>query len=328
MLLLSDVKEPTHMPPTNIQPHWMESGLAEMARQMVEATLSLGLPRHIRDLVIADTVADQCAQRRNPDHVSFLTAYRALQDHKTLGVFGGSRLEQSCQAHESLFKPLNRALGRELQEGGWSVISGGGPGTAMKGLHYCLKQAKSESLQRNCLAVSIASGLNDEKLHPHTDIVVRTPEDITTRERMIYGLSKVGLFYPGHIGTIAEISEALLQNYVKGRGPYPYDPAPMILVSYDCGNGTHFWENILNQIQGTSVREALSKGETYGWLKVVILPSHKQVSAMTPIERDQVFRNKAETIMMFADRWIHEKYGSTLNGGFGGQPPDLSDFTI
>jgi predicted Rossmann-fold nucleotide-binding protein len=309
-------------------PKAVQASLQSLARRMVTGLSPLNLPRHIADLVIADIFAQQYVQSRNADHSSFLDAYLALRDHKTIGVFGGSRLEQSCPAHESLFRPFNRALGRLLQDGGWSVVSGGGPGTAMKGLQYCLKDAYCSSRPRNCRAVSIASGLNDEKLHRHANIIVRTPEDITIRERMIYGLSKVGLFYPGHIGTIAEGSEALLQNYVKERGPYPYDPAPMVLVSYKLGDGTHYWQNFLNQFQDTSVREGLSKGESYEWLKMIVLPSQQEVGSMTTQDRDWLFARKAEQVMMFADQWINGKYGHTLNGGFGSQPVDLSDYTI
>jgi predicted Rossmann-fold nucleotide-binding protein len=240
------------------------------------------LPRPIEDLVVTDALQHARASKQNPTHVSFLEAYLQLRDHKTISVFGGSRLEQNIEPHQAIFGPLNKALGRLLQEGGWSVISGGGPGKAMKGLHYCLKKAKVEGQGRNCLAVSVASGLNDEKLHPYADIVIRSPENITDRERMIYALAKAGLYYPGYYGTGAEIGEGFLQNYLVDRGPYAYAPAPMILVSYDMGDGTHFWEPLLKQFQVQAVKAGLSKGGGHDWLKVVILPSPQIIGRMLP----------------------------------------------
>ncbi|MFN4895092.1 MAG: hypothetical protein ACK5HO_04845, partial [Pseudomonadota bacterium] len=89
-----------------------------------------------------------------------------------------------------------------------------------------------------------------------------------------------------------------------------------------------YWQNFLNQFQDTSVREGLSKGESYEWLKMIVLPSQQEVGSMTTQDRDRCFARIAQQVMMFADRWIKDKYVDTLNGGFGGRPVDLSDYTI
>jgi len=303
-----------------MEPITVQSNLSQtidrLGAEFRETLKPYNLPRHIEDLVVTDALQHARASNPNPTHVSFYDAYKLLCDHKTFAVFGGSRLEQDIEPHEAIFGPLNNALGCLLQYGGWSVISGGGPGKAMKGLHYCLRKAKVEGQGRNCLAVSVASGLNDEKLHPYADIVIRSPENITDRERMIYALAKAGLYYPGYYGTGAEIGEGFLQNYLVDRGPYAYAPAPMILVSYDMGDGTHFWEPLLKQFQVQAVKAGLSKGEGHDWLKVVILPSPQIIGRMWTGERDRLFAKHAEQIMIIADNWIYAKYQNTLTGGF------------
>jgi predicted Rossmann-fold nucleotide-binding protein len=286
-------------------------------RQELERRLdAYEIPRPIMDLIVADISQHSVAAKRDPSHVSFLEAYLQLRDHCTMAVFGGSKLEQDVPAYQRLFSRLNSALGRLLQDGGWSVISGGGPGMAMKGLQYCLKEAKVDGQGRNCLAVSVASGLNDEILHRHSDMIIRSPENIAVRECMIYALAKAALYYPGHFGTNAEVGEGFLENYLVNRGPYPYDPAPMILVSYDMGDGTHFWQRLLQQFEEQSTKARLSKGEGDSWRKLVILPSHKAVGEMSIQERDRVFAEYAKQIMDIATKWVSAKYQNTLTGGF------------
>jgi hypothetical protein len=171
----------------------------------------------------------------------------------------------------------------------------------------------------------VASDLNDEKLHNHADLIVRSPGGhIATREQMILGLSQVALFYPGHLGTLAEFFDTALQNYCVGRGRFHYSPPIAIFVSPRYYNEQtksdseeHFYTGALDQFLESSPKFALSKGESYDWLKVIITPSPQRMKSLTPDEREWILKPLVGEILNHMETHIANKFGDTLNAGYG-----------
>ncbi len=284
------------------------------------------IPPHLLPLVILDEwFASQRGNAAPTSTISYSDAIRALKGHKVVSILGGSNLgTPGCQS-EFIFESLNRVLAAELYQLGWSVASGGGRGKAMEELQACSRSERNATYPRNCLNVVVASELNDERLHSHADFTIRSPGGhISTREQMILGLSQVALFYPGHIGTLAEFFEAALQNYCSARGPFHYSPPIVILVS--CMNDDeeaerdtdeHYFSPLIKQVLEAPKKYALTKGESYQWLHQIILPSPHTMQRMTSPERVSVLKPFANKIIKIMETHISSKYGDTLNAGFG-----------
>jgi predicted Rossmann-fold nucleotide-binding protein len=266
------------------------------------------MPQYAKDLAIIDFI------RNGPDPtsgnvVSFAQAHRQLIGKKVAGICGGSKLEDETPPPERIYAALNHHLGIGLAEKSWSICSGGGPGKAMKGLQYCLKQNLTPT--SDSLSVSVLSGLDDEDPHRYTDLLIRSPGDIGIREKMIIGLSETVLIYPGNIGTNAEIFDAMLQNYVDGRGAYFTDPPMIVLVSYedDKFKGGHFFDYVYSSLSNAKTAN-LSKGEDCNWLKLVVLPNPKKFSAMQPRVKDLIISNVASRIVNMAENeWMYRNNG-------------------
>lgn len=284
------------------------------------------IPIHLHPLVILDEFfASHRENTESPLGISYSQAIRELKGHKVVSILGGSRLGTPGHLTEYIFEPLNRLLAHELYQHGWLVASGGGPGLAMEDLQACLRMARNDTYPRNCRNVVVASELNDERLHSHADLTIRSPGgNISIREQMILGLSQVALFYPGHIGTLAEFLEAALQNYCWDRGPFPYSPPLVILVSFkDYDEQTkkdsnrHFFSDLLAQFRERSPNTGLAKGESYDWLHQVILPSPERMRALAPDARDSILLVAARQTITKMEQHILTKFGGTLNAGFG-----------
>jgi predicted Rossmann-fold nucleotide-binding protein len=291
-----------------------DASLAAKGAAIVGVLQDATIPPTARDLAVLDIVHSGPGDPSSRE-VPFLDAWRRVQDKKVIGVCGGARLEAEGERNSMVFLHINEPLAKALAAGGWSVVSGGGPGKAMKGLQACHQQALHPS--DAALSISIKAGLCDEQLHPHTDIIVRQQREISIREKMIIGLSSVVLFYPGHIGTLAELSDTLLQNYVENRGLPSTNPPLIILVSYRGAkfcNG-HFWGGIEAQL-GNAEKAKLSKGGDMPYLKTVVLPSPEEFQNYTSEERRNVVGNHAAQIFRLAEahyRKVHPRAQPAVN---------------
>ncbi len=92
------------------------------------------IPLHLKDVVLLDAYAALTATERNPGHISVAEAYQILRRHKTVSVCGGSCLAED----DNIYGALNTLLAEELFKRDWSVVTGGGPGAAMAGLHKAI----------------------------------------------------------------------------------------------------------------------------------------------------------------------------------------------
>ena len=263
----------------------------------------VGMPPFAADLARIDLLK-YGSEPESGKVLSFAQVYRSLIDKKVMGVCGGSKLEADTHPAQRIYAALNHQLGIELAEHGWSVCSGGGPGKAMKGLPYCLQQALTPDSKN--LSVSVLSGLDDEKPHRYTDLMVRSPGDIGIREKMIVGLSKIVLVYPGNIGTYDEIFTLMMQHYVDGRGSYSTEPPPFVLVSYndEALNGGHYFARIYDLLENARIA-GLSKGEDYEWMKLLVLPNPVEFSCMRPRAREELMTGFAKQIVEIAEQeWL------------------------
>jgi uncharacterized protein (TIGR00730 family) len=133
-------------------------------------------------------------------------------------VFGSARLREGHPAYE-----LGREVGRELAEGGYTVMTGGGPGL-MEAANRGAKEAGGKSAGCNIhLPV-------EQKPNPYVDWVV-TFEHFFVRKVMLVKHSVGFVALPGGFGTFDEVFEAatLIQTGTITR-------FPIVLL------GREFWE--------------------------------------------------------------------------------------
>jgi hypothetical protein len=274
------------------------------------------IPRHLRDVVLLDAYAASTATERNPGHISVAEAYRILRRHKTVSVCGGSRLPED----DIIYGTLNTLLAEELFKRDWSVVTGGGPGAVMAGLHKAIIKLRGNNPPDRCLCVGVASGLDDEQIHGACDLIIRKQNDIATRENIIIQLPQVVIFYPGNWGTGAEALRHAVESYCKGRGDFPYVKRLGILLSHHMGDlkgNQHYWGDLLRQFGDTSSGEGLGKAGTSPGLELIHTPPREALRNVSPETRKALLRIVAKEIIARMETFISENYSGRFEGSFG-----------
>ncbi len=113
-----------------------------------------------------------------------------------VSVFGSARLGEGTQAYE-----LSRAVGRELAQAGFAVITGGGPGT-MEGANRGAREGGGTSVG---LGIELP---HEQGLNPYLDIAVNF-RYFFVRKMMFVKYSEGFVVVPGGYGTLDELFEAL-----------------------------------------------------------------------------------------------------------------------
>ncbi len=213
---------------------------------------------------------------------SWLDVYTGTKDDVVIGFAGGTYLEQAIPKEFRRYYKLNRQLAdlfvraqRPDGKQGWSIVTGQGPGRAMAGPHYCLREARKEVLAEllECLSkcIGVPSGLKDENPHPFADPewTVRAQLETLLREILLVLLAKDGLVvYPGWKGSWFETLLAMFINYCAGRSEVGLDPLLLIIVDMpndpDCGielSGGSYYEYVLGLMQANAGRLGLSSSK-------------------------------------------------------------------
>lgn len=218
------------------------------------------IPPSLRWMITADGIfhpddADTEGSR------SFLNVWTETQDDVVVGVAGGTYLEHATPKEKRFYYHLNRRLAdifvqQPTPNGkiGWSFVTGQGPGKAMAGPHFCLKNAREaidEAIECISKCIGVPSGLGDETAHKFADpmYTVRKQVDTLIREMMLVALSRNGLLvYPGYKGTLFELALALFLNYCAGRSEAGLPPFPVVIVdlpnnieqNLEFGHGSYF----------------------------------------------------------------------------------------
>ncbi|MGH8719011.1 MAG: TIGR00730 family Rossman fold protein [Burkholderiales bacterium] len=165
-----------------------------------------------------------------------------------VSVFGSSKVPR---AHP--YFGLTERIARSLSDAGFSVISGGGPGTmeaANKGAYF----GKSPSVGLNIQVP------NEQHGNPYQDIS-QTFRHFFARKVMFVKFASAYVVMPGGFGTLDELTEALtLVQTEKIRR------IPIILVHEP------FWRGMLGWFRDTLVREGMIGEEDLELIKVIDEP--------------------------------------------------------
>lgn len=199
--------------------HERNQELDELGCRMNE--LLSGVPDAVRPWVAADYIAN-AGKGGN----SLLDVYEATRDDVIIWVIGGTLLEEGVPNEQRVYYHLNRQLAERLVKEplpngkrGWSVITGMGPGRAMAGPHFCLKQVRNGDPNCASKCIAVPSGLEDETGHQFADeaYTVRAQLDNLLRELFMLVICDAVLAYPGFRGTRFEECLVDIVNYCAGR---------------------------------------------------------------------------------------------------------------
>lgn len=165
-----------------------------------------------------------------------------------VSVFGSSKVPRGHP-----YFVLTERIARNLSDAGFSVISGGGPGTmeaANKGAYF----GKSPSVGLNIQVP------NEQHGNPYQDIS-QTFRHFFARKVMFVKFASAYVVMPGGFGTLDELTEALtLVQTEKIRR------IPIILVHEP------FWRGMLDWFRETLVKEGMIAAHDMDMIKVIDEP--------------------------------------------------------
>lgn len=168
----------------------------------------------------------------------FVEGYERLVRIKpSVSVFGSSRTKPSSE-----FYRFAEATGKELSEAGFSVVTGGGPGT--------MEAVNKGAFQGPSLSIGLNIELpNQEISNKYQDISLRF-RHFFTRKVMFVKYAAAYVVLPGGYGTLDELSEilALIQT---GKTRH----IPVILVHEP------FWRPLLRWFEDTLLTEGMISDE-------------------------------------------------------------------
>lgn len=186
-----------------------------------------------------------------------------------VSIFGSSRTDP-----EHHYYKLTEQVARLLSDAGFSVISGGGPGTmeaANKGAFY----GQSPSIGLNIQLP------HEQHKNTYQDIS-QTFHHFFARKYMFVKYATAYVVMPGGFGTLDELMEALtLVQTGKTR------KMPIILVN------SSFWRTLLDWFQQTLVEEGFISAEDMNLVQVIDEPS-EVVNAIFKYYETRGFEPSAE----------------------------------
>lgn len=162
--------------------------------------------------------------------LEFLRGFESFSfDGPCVTVFGSARFPEDHEYYE-----LARSLGRRLAEGGYSVITGGGPGI-MEAANRGAKEAGGRTLGCNIRLPK------EQEPNPYLDEFIEF-EHFFIRKVMLVKYSSAFVVMPGGYGTLDEAFEVatLIQT---GK----LDSFPIV------GMGGDFWKSLREFARGTMV---------------------------------------------------------------------------
>jgi len=168
----------------------------------------------------------------------FVEGYERLVKIKpSVSVFGSARSKPESPAYQ-----MAETLGKCLSDSGYSVVTGGGPGS-MEAVNKGAHAGRSLSIGLN---IDLP---NQETSNAYQDISLRF-RHFFTRKVMFVKYAAAYVFLPGGYGTLDELAEilALVQT---GKTPH----IPIILVKEP------FWRPLLQWFKNTLLEEGMIDGQ-------------------------------------------------------------------
>ena len=176
-------------------------------------------------------------------------------------VFGSSRMKPGSYYYEKAVE-----LGKKLAGGGFTVITGGGPGI-MEGANKGAHQGKSKSVGLN---IEISE---EQRANKYQDISLSF-RYFFVRKLMFVKYAIAFIIFPGGFGTMDELFEALTLSQTKKIGIFP-----IILFGKD------YWKGLIDWFKSTLILNHTIAPEDLGLISLVdevdevcqILREHKRV---------------------------------------------------
>jgi uncharacterized protein (TIGR00730 family) len=176
-------------------------------------------------------------------------------------VFGSSRMKPGSYYYEKAVE-----LGKKLSDGGFTVITGGGPGI-MEGVNKGAHQGKSKSIGLN---IEISE---EQRANKYQDISLSF-RYFFVRKLMFVKYAIAFIIFPGGFGTMDELFEALTLSQTKKIGIFP-----IILFGKD------YWKGLIDWFKSTLILNHTIAPEDLGLISLVdevdevcqILREHKRV---------------------------------------------------
>ncbi|MFA6486640.1 MAG: TIGR00730 family Rossman fold protein [Candidatus Magasanikbacteria bacterium] len=169
----------------------------------------------------------------------FVEGYQFLSELKReVTILGSARLKPNNKYYK-----IAEDLGRMLGKGGFTVITGGGPGI-MEAANKGAFEAGGESV-----------GLNiqlpfEQRINPYVQKSIAFYY-FFTRKVMLTSPASAFVFFPGGFGTLDEFFE-VVDSMELGH----MERAPIVLV------GSEFWNPVISFLKNKSIAEVNSLGET------------------------------------------------------------------
>ncbi len=175
-------------------------------------------------------------------------------------VFGSSRMNPGSYYYEKAVE-----LGKKLSDGGFAVITGGGPGI-MEGANKGAHQGESTSIGLN---IEI---LEEQRANKYQDISLSF-RYFFIRKLMFVKYAIAFIIFPGGFGTMDELFEALTLSQTKKIGIFP-----IILFGKD------YWKGLIDWFKSTLILNHAIAPEDLGLISLVnevddvcqILREHKR----------------------------------------------------
>jgi len=176
-------------------------------------------------------------------------------------VFGSSRMNPGSYYYEKAVE-----LGKKLSDGGFAVITGGGPGI-MEGANKGAHQGEGTSIGLN---IEI---LEEQRANKYQDISLSF-RYFFVRKLMFVKYAIAFIIFPGGFGTMDELFEALTLSQTKKIGIFP-----IILFGKD------YWKGLIDWFKSTLILNHTIAPEDLELISLVdevdevcqILREHKRV---------------------------------------------------
>jgi uncharacterized protein (TIGR00730 family) len=169
----------------------------------------------------------------------FLQGFLALEriGKPAISVFGSARVNEDDQVYADA-----REVGRRIAEGGFAVVTGGGPGV-MEAANRGAQEAGGISVGFNIVLP------HEQHSNPYLDISY-TFDHFYVRKTMFVKAAEGFVIFPGGFGTLDELFEALTLIQVGKVLHFP-------VVLFDHG----YWAPLLDWIRGRLLADGMISAE-------------------------------------------------------------------
>ena len=176
----------------------------------------------------------------------FIEAIDALSRiQPAVTIFGSARVKA-----EDPFYRKAETLARRLAQKGFSVITGGGPGS-MEAANQGAAEAGGKSIGMNIRLPF------EQKPNPYANITIEY-KYFFVRKVMFVKYAVAYVIFPGGFGTLDELFEALTLIQTKRIKSFP-----VILV------GQEYWSGMIDWLRNTLVREDKIQAEDLDFIQIV-----------------------------------------------------------